>query len=416
MKILVVGSGGREHALALKLSQDAGVEVLAAPGNPGIAEFAPCFPIAATSLDELAVLAISEQVDLVVVGPEDPLVLGLADMLRSQGIAVFGPSSEGAKLEGSKAFSKAIMEEAGVPTAEGRSFQDAGSAKDYIRSKWNSGRKVVIKASGNALGKGVIVAETLEEAIQAVDDLKALGEAGDTLVVEDRLFGREFSLLTLVNGSDIFSLPVAQDYKRIFDGDQGPNTGGMGTYSPVPWIKPEWVEASEDKIVRPAIQALRAKGIDYRGVLFSGIMVENDAVFCLEYNVRFGDPETQSVMNRIGSGLSTALLACALGEPIPALPVLDNAACTVVVASEGYPGPVVKGREIAFGTVPQDVTVYHAGTSKADKLTTSGGRVLGITATATTLAEARSLAYEGVSQVCFEGMQFRTDIALRVEA
>ncbi len=416
MKILVVGSGGREHALALKLSQDAGVEVLAAPGNPGIAEFAPCFPIAATSLDELVVLAISEQVDLVVVGPEDPLVLGLADMLRSQGIAVFGPSAEGAKLEGSKAFSKAIMEEAGVPTAEGRSFQDAGSAKDYIRSKWNSGRKVVIKASGNALGKGVIVAETLEEAIQAVDDLKALGEAGDTLVVEDRLFGREFSLLTLVNGSDIFSLPVAQDYKRIFDGDQGPNTGGMGTYSPVPWIKPEWVEASEDKIVRPAIQALRAKGIDYRGVLFSGIMVENDSVFCLEYNVRFGDPETQSVMNRIGSGLSTALLACALGEPIPALPVLENAVCTVVVASEGYPGPVIKGREIAFGTVPQDVTVYHAGTSKAEKLTTSGGRVLGITATAATLSEARSLAYEGVSQVCFEGMQFRTDIALRVEA
>lgn len=412
----MVGSGGREHALALKLSQDPGVEVICAPGNPGIAAFAPCFPIAATALDELVVLALSEQVDLVVVGPEDPLVLGLADMLRSQGVSTFGPGSDGARLEGSKAFSKAIMEEAGVPTAEGKSFQDPGSAKDYIRSKWDSGRKVVIKASGNALGKGVIVAETLEEAIQAVDDLQALGEAGETLVVEDRLFGREFSLLTLVNGSDIFSLPVAQDYKRIFDGDQGPNTGGMGTYSPVPWINPEWITTAEEKIVRPAIQALKAKGIDYRGVLFSGIMVENDAVYCLEYNVRFGDPETQSVMNRIGEGLSQALLACANGEPIPAIPVLDNAVCTVVVASEGYPGPVVKGREIALGSVPENVTVYHAGTAQPNKLVTSGGRVLGVTATATSLVDARRLAYEGVSQVCFEGMQFRTDIGQKVDA
>jgi phosphoribosylamine--glycine ligase len=413
MRILVVGSGGREHALAWKLSQEA--EVLCAPGNPGIAEDAECIPIPVTDHARLVALAQERDVDLAVVGPEDPLFNGLADRFREAGIATFGPGALGARLEGSKSFSKELMFEAGVPTAEFLTFHDPNEAKTYARERFADGRPVVVKASGLALGKGVVVCEDIEEAEAAIDRMmveRIFGDAGAQVVVEERLDGFEFSLLTLVGDHNYVSLPVAQDYKRVGDGDLGPNTGGMGTFSPVPRVPENLVRRTEERVVAPLLRRLKEMGYVYRGVLFSGLMVVGDEPICLEYNVRFGDPEIQSVVMRLGSGLADALAAAANGQPIEAPEVKPNAAVTVVVASAGYPGDYAKGVAIDLSGVPNYVKVFHAGTAlQGGKLVTNGGRVLAVTAEGSAADEARARAYAGAEAVRFDGGFFRRDIA-----
>jgi phosphoribosylamine---glycine ligase len=413
MRILVVGSGGREHALVWKLAQEA--EVLCAPGNPGIASIAECLPIPPSGADDLIAVCKSREVDLVVVGPEDPLVAGLADRLREAGIATFGPGAEGAKLEASKAFSKELMRKAHVPTARYETFTDSLSARTYSNTQLMEGRGVVIKASGNALGKGVVVCSEPEEAEEAITDMlddRRFGDAGAEIVIEERLVGFEFSLLTLCSDAGFYSLPIAQDYKRALDGDRGPNTGGMGSYSPVPRISSEMVTYTEAHVVAPILAALKEQGISFRGLLFSGLLVQDGEVYCLEYNVRFGDPETQTVVRRLGNGFAEALFACAEGRPIPAIELLNVEAVTVVTASGGYPGDCEKGMPITLGELPAGVELFHAGTGLKDgHLVTAGGRVIAVSAAAPTIAKARQLAYEGAQQVQFAGKYLRTDIA-----
>ena len=409
MRILVVGGGGREHALAWKLSQE--VEVICAPGNAGIAEDVECVPVPVNDFAGLLKLAKDREVDLVVVGPEDPLVMGLADAFREQGFAVFGPGKVAAQLEGSKAFAKAMMQRAGVPTAAYQTFIDGIMAKEYCRKMYADGRQVALKASGNALGKGVIVCETLGEAIEGVDTLRALGEAGRTLVIEERLLGREFSLLTIVSDQGIFSLPVSQDHKRVFDADQGPNTGGMGTLSPLDWVDASLVSEVEASVVTPVISALRDDKIEFRGILFSGLMVTLDGPKCIEYNVRFGDPEIQTVVRRLGTGLCAALMAAAKGEPIPSVPTTENRAMTVVLASGGYPGEYSKGSSITIGSLPESIKIFHAATAKQGyALVTNGGRVLGVSGIGSSAGEARSVVYDAIKQISFAGMHYRKDI------
>jgi phosphoribosylamine--glycine ligase len=413
MRILVVGGGGREHALAWKLAQEA--EVIVAPGNPGIAKDAEVVPVAATDFDGLVRLATERAVDFVVVGPEDPLIAGLADRLREAGIPVFGPGALGAKLEGSKAFSKEIMFEADVPTAEFMSFHSPSEAKTYARERFADGRPVVVKASGQALGKGVAMCDTIEEAEAAIDQMmveRVFGAAGDQVVVEERLQGFEFSLLTIVGDHNYVSLPIAQDHKRAYDGDQGPNTGGMGTFSPIERVPDDLVREAEERVVAPVLRRLRELGYVYRGVLFSGLMVQDGRPYCLEYNVRFGDPETQSVMLRLGRGFANALHQSATGQVIEAPEVLDNAAVTVVIASGGYPGEIRRGLPIDLSDVRSEVKLFHAGTKLDDagNLVTNGGRVLAVSAAAETLPLARALAYAGAEAVRFEGAFYRHDI------
>lgn len=413
MRILVVGSGGREHALAWKLAQEA--EVWATPGNPGIREVAETYDVKANDAAGLAELAKRGAVDAVLFGPEDPLIAGCADHLRGEGIAVFGPSRDAARLEGSKAFSKDLMRNAGVPTAAFATFRDPEAALSYAQSRADQGRQVVVKASGAALGKGVVVCHSVDEAEDAIQMMlvdRELGEAGSEVVIEDRLVGREFSLMTLVSDGDIRSLPVAQDYKRALDGDRGPNTGGMGSCAPADWVSTALIQETEDRVVRPILAALKANGIDYRGALFSGLLVEEGVPYCLEYNVRFGDPETQSIMRCLGTGFADAILACARGESIPPIQALAHYSLTVVMASGGYPGKVAKGSKITLGTVPGGVVVFHAGTAiEEGQLVTAGGRVLGVSAIGATQEAARVAAYEGVAAIGFDRAQFRRDIA-----
>lgn len=414
MKILIVGSGGREHALAWKLSQEAEVHV--APGNPGIAQCAECHPAAAGDQVEQIGLARRLGVDFVVVGPEAPLIDGLADMLRAVGIPVFGPGKDGAAVEGSKAFAKTLMREAHVRTAAYRICTEPQSAFDFVRKLAAEGRRVVVKASGAALGKGVVVCSSAEDAEEAVDMMmvkREFLEAGDTIVVEERLHGPEFSLLTLCSDDGIVSLPVAQDYKRALDGDEGLNTGGMGGYSPVPWISDDVVRHTEERVVAPMLGVLKTRGIQFRGMLYAGMLVQDGRPHCLEYNVRFGDPETQSIVPRLGQGFAAALSACALGRPIPPVEVLDRAAVSVVLASGGYPSAYRKGVPIhGLDDLGEEVVAFHAGTKQADgRLVTDGGRVMAVTAACPTLEEARAKAYAAVKKVRFEGMHFRTDIA-----
>ncbi len=409
VRILVIGDGGREHALAWKLSQEA--EVICAPGNPGIAEDVECVAIPTHDFAGIVKLAHERTVDLVVVGPEGPLIAGLADALREQGFLTFGPGQVAAQLEGSKAFSKAMMQRSGVPTASYQTFIDVDASKEYVIRQFAEGKQVVLKASGNALGKGVIVSETLEEALEGIDILKALGEAGKTLVIEERLVGREFSLLTIVSDSGIHSLPVSQDHKRVFDHDEGPNTGGMGTYSPLAWLDDDIVLQVETEIVKPIVHAFQEDKISYRGIIFSGVMVTADGPKCIEYNARFGDPETQSVVRRLGTGFANALLQAAKGEPFAPPVVIDQSAITIALASGGYPGTYTKGLPIIVGPMDPSVKLFHAGTSLAEKqLVTNGGRVMGVTAVGPNLDAARNLAYAAVNQISFEGMHYRTDI------
>ncbi len=401
MRVCVVGGGGREHALALALGRTA--EVVVTPGNPGIPGSVAAPP------EEVAA-------DLVVIGPEAPLVEGLADRLRARGRLVFGPGADGARLEGSKGWMKAVLAEAGVPTARYGSFDDAGEAVAFLRTLPGL---YVVKTDGLAAGKGVLVTQSLDE---AVDDVRAklsgdaFGAAGRRVVIEEGLRGPELSVLCLCDGRGAIALPPAQDFKRIGDGDAGPNTGGMGAYSPVPAAGPGVVDEVMERAVAPTLAALRARGIDYRGVLYAGLMLTPDGPKVIEYNVRFGDPEAQVVLPRITSDLAELLAGAAAGMLAGPPSVSPDAAVTVVCAAEGYPasprtGDVIEGLEAARG-VP-GVTVYCAGVAAdpTGRLVTAGGRVLAVTGTGPTLAAARAGAYQAVALLSWPGAQHRTDIA-----
>lgn len=417
MNVLVIGSGGREHALAWKLSQEA--HVFVAPGNGGTTNFLTPRPVDCSSPDAIAAFCREQGVELVVIGPEDPLVAGLADELRSRGCTVFGPSRAAAQLEASKAFSKALMFRAGIPTAMHRVFVRADEAILYAREQFEMGRPQVIKASGNALGKGVVVCSTAVEAEHAIREMmeeRAYGSAADEVVIEDRLNGYEFSLLAVCNGSDFVSLPVAKDHKRVNNGDTGPNTGGMGTVSTRGWPSPEVVARAEREVIMPALQALGNAGTPFVGVLFAGLLVQDGTPYCLEFNVRFGDPETQSVVRRIDSGLLDLLLAAAKGEALQPPNVNEDSVVSIVMSSPGYPGAYPKGIPLQIPEFGPEIVVFHAGTQlKAGELVSSGGRVLCISATGKTLAEAQSRANEAVMKINFPGAHYRTDIGESME-
>jgi phosphoribosylamine--glycine ligase len=402
MRVCVVGSGGREHALADVLAR--GADVVATPGNPGI-------------LGSVSIPPEEIDADLFVIGPEQPLVDGLADRLRAQGRLVFGPGADGARLEGSKAWMKQVLLDANVPTARYDTFTDASAAEAFLRTLPGP---YVVKTDGLAAGKGVLVTSDIDAAIEDVAEKlagRSFGAAGRTVVIEEGLTGPELSLLAVCDGERAVPLAPAQDFKRVGDGDAGPNTGGMGAYSPVPVAGPGVVDEVMDRAVEPTLAMLRKLGIDYRGVLYAGLMLTAEGPKVIEFNVRFGDPETQVVLPRLTSDLA-ALLAEAAAGRITSEPTFgDEAAVTVVLASEGYPAAPVTGVPVTGiddAEAVEGVTVFHAGTVDRDgQLVTSGGRVLNVTALGPTLATARERAYAAITRIEFPGMHYRGDIAAR---
>jgi phosphoribosylamine--glycine ligase len=419
MKILVVGSGGREHALVWRLSRDSvRHDIFCAPGNAGTAALASNLDIQAEDIGGLCDWARANRPDLTVVGPEAPLCAGLTDRLQALGFKVFGPNQSAARMEGSKVFSKDIMRAAGVPTAEAETFTSSAEAIACIRRR---GAPIVVKAEGLAAGKGVFVCKTVAEAEDAVRqtlDRKVFGAAGDRLVVEEFLEGEEASILALVDGKRVVMLASAQDHKRVFDNDEGPNTGGMGAYSPAPVVTDALWPVIREQVFERTLAQLRRQGIEYRGVLYAGLMIGKNGPKVLEFNCRFGDPETQVILPRLATDLAPALLACAEGrlteEHVRWRP--EQCVC-VVMASGGYPNAYQKGKVIAgldeAARLP-GVVVFHAGTKAAPHGTvTSGGRVLGVTATGKTLEEAADRAYKAVDTIRFEGAHARRDIAAR---
>ncbi len=423
MKVLVVGGGGREHALCWKIAQSPQLtELLCAPGNGGTGAVARNVDVSASDVSGLVRLAKDEGVDLVVVGPEDPLVAGLADALRAEGIDVFGPGSRGAELEGSKAFTKDLLERQRIPTASSRRFDRSGPAKAYLEgcSVWPQ----VVKADGLAAGKGVFVCSDLKEAFRAVDlvmEERKLGGAGDRILIEEFLEGEEASVLAITDGEAILILEPVVDHKQVGDGDTGPNTGGMGVYSPAPSMSKRLLRQIEQRIVIPSIHGLRREEIPFRGVLFVGLMITDQGPKVLEYNVRFGDPEMQAIARRFKSDLLPYLVATAKGELSEMTPPeWDARFCVgVVAASEGYPGTYRKGdkiRRVESADARQDVAVFHAGTSTGvDGLVTSGGRVLCVTGMGDTIDDARAAAYGAYDEVEWAGKFCRRDIGARVE-
>lgn len=408
MKVLIVGGGGREHALAWKLKQSPKVtELFVAPGNPGTAQVAR--KVEAKTVDEIVAWLGEHAVDLVVIGPDNYLAEGLTDRIREMNIPVFGPTKAAAEIEWSKAYAKQLMLEEGIPTARSRTFATAALAKDYV-----AGQKlpIVLKADGLALGKGVVIARTLEEANTAIDELMK-SEAGARLVVEDYLEGFEVSFHALCDGEEAIVFPVAKDHKRIGEGDTGPNTGGMGTVAPVPLVPTEQVALVRERIILPTLRALKKRGRPFSGLLFPGVMLTRYGPFVIEFNARFGDPETQSYMRLLTSDLFNALYACATGTLSEVtLTWSKDAACCIVLASGGYPGDYEKG--VTISGLPSDtdkVVLFHAGTREANgKLETSGGRVLGVTATGSDLKDALERAYGVAEAIQFEGKQYRRDI------
>ena len=419
MNVLVLGSGGREHALAWAIAKSPRLDSLfVAPGNGGTATIAKNVPLDMNDADAVIGFARSENIDLVVVGPEAPLVAGVADAIRAAGIAVFGPGAQGARLEGSKSFSKEFMLAHGLPTARYKKCTSQDEAMDYLHEV---GAPIVVKADGLAAGKGVVVAEDMEEAEEAVRDCFAgdFGEAGSVVVIEEMLEGPECSKLAFLSEGKALAIPSAQDHKRAFDGDLGPNTGGMGVYSPVPCVTPE-LEAAMQEIMQNAAAAT-AKEFDdaYTGVLYGGFMLTAEGPKLLEFNARFGDPETQVIMPRLESDALEAFYMVATGK-LDALDLrwTDQVAVCVVLASDGYPGSYEKGKVILGIEEAEEldgVTVFHAGTAfnQDDELVTNGGRVLNVVALADTFEDARELAYEACDKINFEGKQYRHDIALR---
>lgn len=424
MKILVVGSGGREHAIVWRLAQDtAGHELYCAPGNAGIAALAKIVPISAEDIDGIAAWVSAEKPDLVAVGPEAPLVAGLVDRLAEIGVPAFGPVAAGARMEGSKRFAKEVMNAAHVPTGRAEVFTDPTAAKAALPAY---GLPVVIKADGLAAGKGVVVAETREQAEQAIDDMLVdakFGAAGAEVLIEEFLDGEECSILAMTDGENVVLLPSSQDHKRIFDGDKGPNTGGMGAYSPAPVVTNDMLGEIKDTIIVPVVKELARRGITYRGILYAGLMItpptgkvalSGSRINVVEFNARFGDPETEAVLPRLGGDFASALLHAATGCLAESdIVVKPEVAATVIVASGGYPGSYEKGKVIS-GLENNPALVFHCGTKVAEgKIVTSGGRVLSVTGMGTTLREAVDKAYEGVKKISFDKMFYRKDIAHR---
>lgn len=416
MKVLIVGGGGREHAIAWKLNQSPKVdELLCAPGNAGIGQIARCFPeVKATDLDGMLDLARREKVDFVVVAPDDPLALGMVDRLEAAGIPAFGPVAAAAQLEASKVFSKGLMKKYHIPTAKYQVFTDAQAAMDYVRQQ---GAPIVVKADGLALGKGVVVAQSVEEAEQAIKSMmldKVFKESGSRVVIEECMVGREVTCLCFTDGNTILPMPASQDHKRAFDGDLGPNTGGMGAFAPSPLMSPELMETVRKTILEPTLAALKGEGICFKGVLYVGLMLTEAGPKVVEYNARFGDPETQVVLPLMESDLLEAFTACREGTLDRAdVRFGSGAAACVVLASGGYPVKYETGKPITGIEQAEEngAIVFHAGTKMENgQLVTAGGRVLNVSCVADTLPQAVQAAYAALKPIRFEGMHFRTDI------
>ena len=420
MRVLVVGGGGREHALCWALRRDlpAG-DLFCAPGNPGTADLATNLPVAAEDLDRLAAAADAHAIDLVVVGPEGPLALGLADTLRAAGRLVLGPSAAAARLESSKAFAKEVLEAAGVPTARSGTFTKLEKALKAIEAH---PEPLVVKASGLAAGKGAIVCATRTEARQAVMAMLGqgiFGQAGKTVVIEEFLEGEELSVLAITNGRDLALLPAAQDHKRLDEGDRGPNTGGMGAYSPVGMADAALLARVEREVLRPTLEEMERRRAPFSGVLYAGLMIDGAGTpHVIEFNCRLGDPEAQVMLPRIGTGLLEAVVAAASGEAIPPLIVTERAAVTTVLAAAGYPDAPVRGAAIFIpDDLPDGTLVFHAGTRREEGiLRASGGRVLAVTGLGATFGEAQRVSAQAAERIQFEGKQYRRDIGWREAA
>jgi phosphoribosylamine--glycine ligase len=424
MKVLVIGGGGREHALCWKLARSPQVtQVFCAPGNVGIAADATCVPIGADDLPALADFAVREGIGLTVVGPEAPLCAGIVDLFRSRGLAVFGPDRQAAQLEGSKIYAKGFMERHGIPTARAANFATIDTAMAYVDREFAAGAAgLVVKADGLAAGKGVIVATDLATAQAGVRDCfaGAFGEAGRTVLVEELLVGEEASILALTDGRSIVALASSQDHKRIGEGDAGPNTGGMGAYSPAPVVDPAMMARIDREVLQRFLAGVQREGLDYRGIIYAGVMVTPAGPKVLEFNVRFGDPETQAVLLRLDSDLAEAMLATVEGRLAEVrLDWSDDPAVCVVMAAGGYPGKYEKGKPISGLTeaAATGAVVFHAGTvAKGEDIVTAGGRVLGVTARGPTIAAAVKTAYAAVDRIHWDGAVCRRDIAHRALA
>jgi phosphoribosylamine--glycine ligase len=419
MRVLVIGGGGREHALVWKISQSLEVKkIYCAPGSAAISELAECVAIAPDQIHKLADFAKQAKIDLTVVGPELPLTLGIADLFEEKGLKIFGPKRAAAQLEGSKAFAKDVLQENRIPTASFSTFTDSASAKRYI-----AGHPVpcVVKADGLAAGKGVLICATRDQAENAIDEMlvrRAFGPAGEKVIIEEFLDGEEASFMVLADGKSVLSLASSQDHKRAFDNDQGPNTGGMGAYSPAPVVTAKVHQRISDDILGPLLMGLKKKRIDYRGVIYIGLMITKEGPKVLEFNARFGDPECQTIMMRLKSDLVPLLVAASDGRLNQMQPEwYDDTAVCVVLCASGYPGPYDKGQEIrGLDSLRnwQRGFVFHAGTAKVNsRWMTSGGRVLGVTARGHDIANAVEEAYQAVSKISWDGMHYRKDIGHR---
>jgi len=418
MKVLVVGGGGREHALAWKVSRSKKVKKLyAAPGNAGISRIATCIPVKAEDISSLLSFARQESIDLTVVGPEAPLAAGIVDAFRGEGLKIFGPTRAAARIEASKIFAKRIMDKYGIPTGEAHIFDTPEEAVRFVKNK---DYPVVIKADGLAAGKGVVVASSFKEARDAIEKImvdRIFGQAGERILIEEFLEGEEASFLAFTDGRSVLSLPLARDYKRVYDGDKGPNTGGMGSYSPVPTISNDTYRRIETQIIIPIIEALNAEGYPYEGVIYAGLMITEDGPKVLEFNCRFGDPEAQPLLMRMNTDL-VEIMEAVINRELDEVRAEWNekAATCVILASGGYPGKYEKGKVITgLEEVEgmEDVEVFHAGTALWDgKIVTAGGRVLGVTALGMDVRDAARRAYEAIGKIYFEGMHYRKDIGL----
>ncbi|MCF6149846.1 MAG: phosphoribosylamine--glycine ligase [Candidatus Kuenenia sp.] len=418
MKILIIGSGGREHAIAWKIAQSPRVKkIFCAPGNPGIAEVAECVDIDADNIEDLFYFASKQKIDLTVVGPEDPLLAGIVDKFKDGKLNIFGPSKRASIIEGSKVFAKNIMRKHGIPTADFRVFEDIKKAEKYLEK---CSVPIVLKADGLAKGKGVFVCKTLEEAQEHLQEImveKIFGSAGDKVVIEECLQGEEVSILAITDGQTIIPFSSARDHKAIYDGNKGPNTGGMGAYSPSPLITNDLQLYIEENVLVPIVHAMKRENRPYNGIIYAGLMITNAGPKVLEFNARFGDPETQALLVRMKSDLVSLFMA-AINNSLDKAEIewYDSHSVCVVLASKGYPGRYKKGLPISgLQSVKafKNVQVFHAGTAKDNgNIVTSGGRVLGVTALGKDVSEARTIAYSAINSLTFEGMYYRKDIGI----